>query len=58
MLSLVGFYVYRLVKIKMKNNRVAKFKKVMKHCTQACFCIVLMFYTALGGPFWLFPLVR
>ena len=58
MLSLVGFYVCRLVKLKVTNTRVKKFKKVVKHCIQACSCIVLMFYATLGGPSWLLPLVK
>ena len=57
-LSFVVFYVYRLVKVKVINTRVIKFKKVVNHCSQACSCIVLMFYTALGGPSWILPLVR
>ena len=35
-----------------------KLKKVVKHCTQAFFCMVLMFYAILRGPSWFFPLVR
>ena len=27
------------------------------HPTQVCFCIVLMFYTTLGGPYWFLSLV-
>ena len=47
----------RLVKVKVTNTRVTKFKKVVKHCTQVCFCTVLIFYSTLGGPSWCLPLV-
>ena len=50
MLSLAGFYVYRLVKAKVTNTWVTKFTKVEKHCTQASSSIILMFYAVLGGP--------
>ena len=55
--SLSGFYIYRLVNVKVIKTRVTKFKKVVKHCSQACSCIVLIFYTALGAslgssPYW------
>ena len=52
------FYVYRLVKVKVTNSWVTKFKKVVKHCTQAFSCRILMLYAALGGPSWFLPLVR
>ena len=35
-----------------------KFITVVCHHTQACSCIVLMFYATLGGPYWFIPLVR
>ena len=56
MLSFIGFYVYKLVKVRVINTRLTKFKKILKHCTQACSCIVLVFYAALGGPSWFLPL--
>ena len=58
MLSLAGFYIYRLVKFKVSNIQVTRFKKVVKQITKACPYIVLMFYGALGGPSWFLPLVR
>ena len=57
-LSHMRFYVYRLIKVKVTNYWVTELKKFVKHCTQACSCIVLMFYAALGGPSWFLPLVR
>ena len=58
MLSLEKFNVCRLVKAEVKITRAEKFNKVMKQCIQACFSLVLMFYTTLGGPSWFLPLVR
>ena len=33
LLRLVAFYIYGLVKVKVINSRVTKYKKVVKHCT-------------------------
>ena len=58
MFSFEEFYIYRLVKVKVTDTQITKFKRVMKHCIQACSCIVLMFYATLGGPSWFLPLVK
>ena len=58
MLSLAGFYVCRLVKVKVKNAWVTKFKKVVKHCTQACFLHCFDVLCCLGGPLLVSPLVK
>ena len=58
MLTLVAFYVCKLIKAKIINTQVIKLKKVVKHYSQACYCIVLMFYTALGSFFLVSPLVE
>ena len=57
-LSLAGLYVYILLNSKVIHTRVTKFLRVAYHCTQASFCIILMFYAALGGPSCFLPLVR
>ena len=58
MLILVGFYVYISFKFKVANAWVTRLMKVVKHCTQAYFCIILIFYAALRGPFWFLLLMR
>ena len=57
-LSLEEFYAYRLVKVKVTNIWVTKLIEIVKQSTQACSCIVLMFYATLGCPSWFLPLVR
>ena len=37
--SLAGFYVCKLVKVKVKNSWVTKLNRLVKHSTQACSCI-------------------
>ena len=49
MLVFERFHESILVKVKVKVTWVTKFNKVVKHCTQACSCIVLVFYIALGS---------
>ena len=50
--------MYIEVKLKVTKTWLIIYTTLVYHCTQACFSIVLIYYTTLGSPSWFLPLVN